>query len=74
MVHIQEINDLLQGVKKMNRSPADKTTMRLPDDVVSYLKRRAAHNVSSMTCEAVRAIRSQMAQERRAKRAEVAVD
>jgi hypothetical protein len=49
----------------LNRSNAEKTTMRLPDDVVSWLKARARHNVSSMTTEAVRAIRSQIARELR---------
>jgi plasmid stability protein len=49
----------------MNRSNAEKTTMRLPDDVVSWLKAKAAHHVSSMTTEAVRAIRAQIVQEQR---------
>ena len=49
----------------MNQSNAEKTTMRLPNDVTSWLKARAEHNVSSMTTEAVRAIRSQIAREMR---------
>jgi hypothetical protein len=59
----------------MNRAQAPKTTLRMPPDVIEWLKLRAAHNVSSMTAELVRVVRDRMAQDRRAERkAEVAVD
>jgi Arc-like DNA binding domain len=59
----------------MNRAHAPKTTLRMPPDVVEWLKLRAAHNVSSMTAELVRVVRDRMAQERRAeRRPEVAID
>jgi hypothetical protein len=49
----------------MNHSNAEKTSLRLPNDVTTWLREKAAHNVSSMTTEAVRAIRSQIARESR---------
>ena len=49
----------------MNKSNAPKTTMRLPDDVVDWLKSKAKRNVSSLTAEVVRAIRAVAAQEHR---------
>ncbi len=45
----------------MNRADAPKTTLRMPPDVVEWLKRRATHNVSSMTAEIVRVVRERMA-------------
>jgi plasmid stability protein len=57
----------------MNRADAQKTTLRMPSDVVEWLKIRAAHNVSSMTTELVRVVRDRMAQDRRAERQAAAV-
>jgi plasmid stability protein len=54
----------------MNNSQLKKTTMQLPDDVIAWLKRRATHNVSSMTSEAIRALRNQMHEDRRAEQKE----
>ena len=48
----------------MNRADAQKTTLRIPSDVTDWLKLRAAHNVSSMTAELIRAVRECMARER----------
>lgn len=50
----------------MNRAQAPKTTLRMPPDVIEWLKLRAAHNVSSTTAELVRVIRDRMAQEQSA--------
>jgi plasmid stability protein len=52
----------------MNRAQAPKTTLRMPPDVVEWLKLRAARNITSMTAELVRVVRDRMAQERRAER------
>jgi hypothetical protein len=52
----------------MNRADAQKTTLRMPPDVIEWLKLRAAHNVSSMTTELVRVVRDRMAQDRHAAR------
>jgi Arc-like DNA binding domain len=46
----------------------------MPSDVVEWLKKRAAHNVSSMTTELVRVVRDRMKQDRRAERQAVVVD
>jgi hypothetical protein len=53
----------------MNRAQAPKTTLRMPPDVIEWLKLRAAHNVSSMTAELIRVVRDRTAQERRAEKA-----
>lgn len=59
----------------MNRAHAPKTTLRMPPDVIAWLKTRAAHNVSSMTAELVRVCRDRMTQDRHAARkAEVSID
>jgi hypothetical protein len=39
--------------------------MRLPPDIIEWLKLKAALNVSSMTTEMVRVVRERMAHERR---------
>jgi hypothetical protein len=52
----------------MNRSPAEKTTMRLPPDVVTWLQQKAEYNISSMTCELTRVCRERMAQDRHVER------
>jgi hypothetical protein len=44
----------------MNRSNAEKTSLRLPDDVRKWLAAKAHTNISSMTTEAIRAIRAQI--------------
>jgi hypothetical protein len=75
MSHTYAVDDLLRGSREMNRAEAHKTTLRLPRDVTDWLRSMAAHNVSSMTTELVRAVRDRMAHERRADRkAEVTVD
>lgn len=48
-----------------NRSHAEKTTIRLPDNVTTWLRLKAEYHVSSMTCEMVRAVRAAMAAEHR---------
>jgi len=53
----------------MNRAPAPKTTVRMPPDVVEWLRQKAKHNVTSMTAEIVRVVRDRAAQERRADKA-----
>jgi predicted transcriptional regulator len=55
-----------------NRSHAEKTTIRLPDDITTWLKQKAEYHVSSMTCEMVRAVRAAMAAEHRERRQEQA--
>jgi hypothetical protein len=52
----------------MHRAQAPKTTLRMPDDVVIWLRQQAAHNVTSMTAEIIRVIRDRMHQDRRAER------
>jgi Arc-like DNA binding domain len=47
----------------MNRAQAQKTTLRMPADVVEWLQQRAAHNITSMTAEIVRVVRDRIAQE-----------
>jgi Arc-like DNA binding domain len=49
----------------MNRAQAPKTTLRMPADVVEWLKLRAERNITSMTAEMVRVVRERMAQEGR---------
>jgi hypothetical protein len=44
----------------MNHSNAEKTSLRLPDDVRKWLAAKAQLNISSMTTEAIRAIRAQI--------------
>jgi hypothetical protein len=53
----------------MNRAQAQKTTLRMPADVVEWLQQRAAHNIASVTAEIVRVVRERMAgSARRARR------
>ena len=47
----------------MNRSPAPKTSVRLPADVTRFLQHKAAHHVTSMTAEIVRLVRAEVARE-----------
>jgi hypothetical protein len=49
----------------MNRTQADRVSMRLPPDVVQWLQRKASERISSMTTEAVAAIRMVAAMEAR---------
>jgi Arc-like DNA binding dprotein len=59
----------------MNRAQAPKTTIRLPADVSEWLRDRAAHSVTSVTAEIIRAVRDRIAPDRRAEcKAEAAVD
>jgi len=60
----------------MNRSEVKKVTMNLPSDVIMWLQQKATHRVSSMTTEAIAAIRAVAAQEHRerASKAGVAAD
>jgi plasmid stability protein len=59
----------------MNRTQAERVSMRLPSDVRQWLEVKAAARISSMTTEAVAAIRAQMAQEHRERgRAESAIE
>jgi hypothetical protein len=44
----------------MHRSNAEKTSLRLPDDVRRWLAAKAEQHISSMTTEAIRAIRAQI--------------
>jgi hypothetical protein len=41
----------------------------MPADVVEWLQQKAAHNITSMTAEIVRAVRDRMAQEGRGEKA-----
>ena len=59
--HLFEIATLLRV--------SNKTTFRLPPDVVEWLKHQAAHNITSMTTELVRVIHERVAQEGRAEKA-----
>jgi hypothetical protein len=52
----------------VNNAQLKKTTMQMPPDVIEWLRRRAAHNVSSMTAETIRVLRDRMHQDRRAER------
>jgi hypothetical protein len=54
-----------ERIRSLNRSPAPKTSVRLPTDVTLWLQRKAQYHVTSMTAEITRAVRSQMAAERR---------
>jgi hypothetical protein len=47
----------------VNRSPAPKTSVRLPADVTRFLQQKAAHHVTSMTAEIVRLVRAEVARE-----------
>jgi Arc-like DNA binding domain len=55
----------------MNRADAQKTTLRMRSEVVEWVKKRATHNVSSVTTEFVRVVRDRMAEEGRAEKATV---
>jgi hypothetical protein len=60
---ITEIEMNPKRIRSLNRSPAPKTSVRLPEDVTLWLQRKAQYHVTSMTAEITRAVRSQMAAE-----------
>jgi hypothetical protein len=45
-----------------NKAIVRKTTFAMPDDVSDWLKKMAAHNVTSQTAEIVRVVRDRMNQ------------
>jgi predicted transcriptional regulator len=49
----------------MNGAKAPQTAIRLPDDVRQWLKDQAIYNCTSLSAEAIRAIRERMALEER---------
>jgi hypothetical protein len=49
----------------VNRSPAPKTSVRLPEDITIWLQRKAQYHVTSMTAEIVRLVRAEVAREMR---------
>jgi len=49
----------------VNRSPAPKTSVRLPEDVTRWLQKKAEYHVTSMTAEIVRIVRGQIRAEMR---------
>jgi hypothetical protein len=61
------MSNLIRHLKESHHEPErrSKTTIRIPVDVIDWLKVRAAENISSMTTELARVRRERMAQERR---------